>query len=137
MVVSSAAPLYKASGGDRTAIAAREVEPLRPLPHDTVRSSILRLGYRKGVLLFAKVTKIGGAEKAQSEVKRQHGLQDQRTVDIDPLLKDKLEKQAKKYALTTPNNGLIPTIKYWARGRLPSVLQLIIGLIAHFEASSS
>ena len=87
----------------------------------------------QAALLFAKVTKIGGAEKAQSEVKRQQGLQDQRTLDIDPLLRDKLDGQAKKYALTAPNNGLIPTMKYWARGSLPSVLQLIMGLIAHFE----
>ena len=50
LVVSSAAPLFEASVGERRAIAAREVEPLRSLPQDTVRSSILRLGYRKGVI---------------------------------------------------------------------------------------
>ena len=67
------------------------------------------------------------------EAKRKQSLQEKRTMDIDLDKKDKLGDKDKCIAMATPHRGIVPTIKYWARGSMLAVLQLVMSLICHFE----
>ena len=87
-------------------------------------------------VLTAKNKKAAAATTAQADLKRRATLAEQRRLDIDRENKETLIIRNKSTALTTPGSanpgGLIDAIKYWARGSLAAVLQLIMALIMHF-----
>jgi hypothetical protein len=87
-------------------------------------------------LLTAKAQRAAAAIATQTDAKRQAALAEQHRLDIDPENKELLSIPNKSTALTSPGvanpGGLIDAMKYWARGSLAAILQLIMALIAHF-----
>jgi hypothetical protein len=84
-------------------------------------------------LQAAKAAKHAAAQKVLTESKRQERREDNRTLEIDPEKKEELDADGKSFAMTSHHRGIIKTIKYWARGSMAAVLQLVMALICHFQ----
>ena len=84
----------------------------------------------------AKAAKGAEAQKLLTESKRQDSIKETRRLEIDCENKEQLTVPDKSTAMRSDDTGMLDTMKYWARGSLAAVLQLIMALIHHFKVES-
>jgi hypothetical protein len=94
----------------------------------------------KNELLTAEVKRAAKATGSQKNLKRQSTCATTRIEPIDRNNKEELSIPDKHTAVTTPFDvdkgrpgGLLDCIRYWARGSICAVLQLVMALITHFH----
>jgi hypothetical protein len=93
----------------------------------------LSSAHTESAQLARKVAKADGTVAAVKEVKRQESRENARRVDVDEENEEELTAKDKCVAVNAQDTGMVESIKYWARGSIAAVLQLIMALIYSFN----